>query len=207
MLGWETVTPMGIHRGSAAWYALAGALFLSWTRPAPPASAQEGGEALILSFYNSYQGVNSYSRLRPHAGVDFGGKIGAPVLAAADSIVSRIIGLSTGCGKGVVLEHRGFERWTVYCHMSAVSVRQGQTVRRGEQIGLVGTSGNAGNVPHVHLELCTNACVSHADGDLAGTEDPLAHAAGCFDGTQAYPTDRLVVTFPVPCLRWTRGAE
>jgi murein DD-endopeptidase MepM/ murein hydrolase activator NlpD len=198
---------MGIDRDRLASYALAAALCLAWTIPAPPASAQERGEVVILSFYNSTAGVNSLARLRPHAGVDFGGQIGAPVLAAADGIVSRVIGLPTGCGKGVVLEHRGFERWTAYCHMDAVSVRQGQTIRRGEQIGLIGMSGNAGNIPHVHLELCTSVCVSHADGDLAATEDPLAPAAGCFDATQEYPTDRLAITFPVSCVRWTRGAE
>ena len=88
--------------------------------------------------------------------------------------------------------------------MQSVSVRQGQAVIRGEQIGLVGTSGNAVNIPHVHMELCTVACTSHVDGDLSGTADPLAIAGGCFDPGRSYPRDRLVLTFPVTCLFWIR---
>jgi hypothetical protein len=56
----------------------------------------------------------------------------------------------------------------------------------------------------VHLELCTSPCSSHFDGDLSGTTDPLAIAAGCYDPKQSYPRDRLTLTFPVACLYWIR---
>jgi len=104
----------------------------------------------------------------------------------------------------VVIEHPGFKRWTAYCHMQGLTVVKGQRVSRGEQIGLIGRSGNAVNIPHVHMELCTSACVSHADGDLSGTADPLAIAGGCFAPNKAYRRDRLVLTFPVTCLFWIR---
>jgi murein DD-endopeptidase MepM/ murein hydrolase activator NlpD len=137
--------------------------------------------------------------------VDFGGQRGAPVLAAADGVVSRIINWPQGCGHGVVIEHPGFKRWTAYCHMQGLNVVEGQQVNRGEQIGLLGMSGNAVNVPHVHMELCTSACASHVDGDLSATADPLRIADGCFAPGKAYPRDRLVLTFPVTCLFWIRG--
>jgi len=137
--------------------------------------------------------------------VDFGGQVGAPVLASADGLVSRIINWPPGCGNGIVIEHRGFKRWTAYCHMQSLTVDEGQRVSRGEQIGQVGMSGNAVNIPHVHMELCTSACASHEDGDLSGTADPLAIADGCFAPNKAYPRDRLVLTFPVTCLFWIRG--
>jgi murein DD-endopeptidase MepM/ murein hydrolase activator NlpD len=161
-------------------------------------------EVVILSTYRSYNGANNLPRRQPHAGVDFGSWLGAPVLAAADGIVSRIIDSPSGCGHGVVIEHPGFKRWTAYCHLQSLTMRQGQTVDRGEQIGLVGKSGSANNIPHVHMELCTAACASHFDGDLSGTTDPLAVAEGCYDPQRSYPRDRLALTFPVTCLFWIR---
>ena len=161
-------------------------------------------EVVILSTYRSYNGANNLPRRQPHAGVDFASRLDAPVLAAADGIVSRIIDSPSGCGHGVVIEHPGFKRWTAYCHLQSLTMRQGQTVDRGEQIGLVGKSGSANNIPHVHMELCTAACASHFDGDLSGTTDPLAVAEGCYDPQRSYPRDRLALTFPVTCLFWIR---
>ena len=166
------------------------------------AVAQPAGEAAILSTYGSRLGANKRPRLQSHAGVDFGAKPGSPVLAAADGVVSKLIDAPLGCGIGVVLDHPGFGRHTAYCHLRRARVRVGQRVVRGETIGLVGTTGNAVGVPHVHFELCTAACSSHADGDLRGTADPLRVADGCFDSRKSYPRDRLVLTFPVPCLYW-----
>ena len=191
-----------------AWRAAASGLVLAAIFVSPPAAAQGGvatDEVVILSPYRSFNGANNLPRRNRHAGVDFGSRMGAPVLAAADGVVSRIIDWPPGCGNGVVIEHPGFKRWTAYCHMKSLYVRQGQAVARGEQIGLVGTSGNAVNIPHVHMELCTSACASHVDGDLAGTADPLTIADGCFDAARSYPRDHLVLTFPVTCLFWIRG--
>lgn len=191
-----------------AWRAAVSGLALAAILAPPPASSQTSvatDEVVILSTYRSHSGANNRRRLRRHAGVDFGGQLGAPVLAAADGVVSRIINWPPGCGSGVVVEHPGFKRWTAYCHMQGLMVVQGQRVSRGEQIGQVGMSGNAVNIPHVHLEVCTSACASHADGDLSGTADPLAIADGCFAPDKAYPRDHLVLTFPVTCLFWIRG--
>jgi len=191
-----------------AWRGVVPGLLLAAILVAPPASSQTSvatDEVVILSTYRSYNGANNRPRSNRHAGVDFGGQLGAPLLAAADGVVSRIIEWPPGCGNGVVIEHPGFKRWTAYCHMQSLTVSRGQRVSRGEQIGQVGMSGNAVNIPHVHMELCTSACASHADGDLSGTADPLAIADGCFTPNKAYPRDRLVLTFPVTCLFWIRG--
>ena len=190
------------------WRAAVSGLLLAAVLVPQPASSQAAvaaEEVIILSPYRSYDGANNRPRLRRHAGVDFGGQLGAPVLAAADGVVSRIINWPPGCGNGVVIAHSGFKRWTAYCHMQSLTVSQGQTVSRGEQIGLLGMSGNAVNIPHVHLELCTSACASHVDGDLSGTADPLAIADGCFAPDKAYPRDHLVLTFPLECVFWIRG--
>jgi murein DD-endopeptidase MepM/ murein hydrolase activator NlpD len=191
-----------------AWRRVVSGLLLAAVLAPSPASGQTSAgtdEVVILSSYRSYNGANNRPRLRRHAGVDFGGRLGAPVLASADGVVSRIIDWPPGCGHGVVIEHPGFRRWTAYCHMQSLTVGQGQGVNRGEQIGQVGMSGNSVRIPHVHMELCTSACASHADGNLSGTADPLAIADGCFAPNKAYPGDRLVLTFPVMCLFWIRG--
>jgi murein DD-endopeptidase MepM/ murein hydrolase activator NlpD len=190
------------------WRAAVSGLALAAVLVPPPALGQAPvatEEVVILSTYRSYNGANNRPRLSRHAGVDFGNPLGAPVLAAADGVVSRIINWPPGCGNGVVIEHTGFKRWTAYCHMQSLTVSQGQRVSRGEQIGLIGMSGDAVNIPHVHMELCTSACASHADGDLSGTADPLSIADGCFAPAKTYPRDRLVLTFPVTCLFWIRG--
>jgi murein DD-endopeptidase MepM/ murein hydrolase activator NlpD len=162
-----------------------------------PAYASD--EPIVLSSYASDMGANQEPRSGPHAGVDFGGLPGDPVLAAADGTVSLLIDYRYGCGIGVIISHPAFGRWTAYCHMQKGLVRVGQRVSRGETIGLVGSSGKSGDVPHVHFELCTTACSSHRDGDLAGTEDPLAVIDGCFDPGRHYPTERMVLTFPLRC--------
>jgi murein DD-endopeptidase MepM/ murein hydrolase activator NlpD len=154
-----------------------GFLVYSWLgRPAVSVT-----EVPMLSEYGSYQGANNRHRLLPHAGVDFGGRLGSPVIAAADGVVSDLVDWPTGCGRGVVLSHPEFRRYTVYCH------------------GRMGMTGMAAGVSHVHLELCTRACRSHADGDLRGTADPLKFSAGCFDPRRSYARGRLVLTYPVAC--------
>jgi murein DD-endopeptidase MepM/ murein hydrolase activator NlpD len=169
-----------------------------------PAGAYDSPEPVILSPYRSMIGANRLQRARAHAGVDLAGRPGSPVLASADGVVARLIDYWDGCGTGVVLAHPGFRRWTAYCHLQQALVRPGQSVSRGQGIGLIGISGNAVNVPHVHWELCTSDCTSHRDGDLAGTADPLSVVVGCFDPRAVYPTDRLVLTFPVECLYWAQ---
>jgi murein DD-endopeptidase MepM/ murein hydrolase activator NlpD len=172
---------------------------------APAAEASES--PMILSTYRSMTGANQLRRAAAHAGVDFGGSVGAPVLAAAGGIVHRLIDYPPGCGTGVVLAHPELARYTAYCHLERRLVDLGQTVARGQPIGLMGTSGNAVGIPHVHLDLCTQDCRSHADGDLRGTADPLRSAAGCFDPERRYPATRLVLTHPVRCGPASRAGE
>lgn len=171
------------------------------------------GGVLILSSYGAQEG----NRRGPHAGVDIPGNIGDPALAAADGVVIHFDNWTTygdNCGKSVLLQHRvgNDYLYTVYCHLDRVSVReQGQEVKRGEEIGNIGRTGNvAANVPtHIHLEVCVGPCAKgHADGDLANTLNPLGFMVGCFDpranGEYAAlaknsGAPRLVLTYPVRC--------
>ena len=63
--------------------------------------------------------------------------------------------LTVGYGKYVILKHSdGYE--TVYAHLSEIRVRQYQSVRKGEVIGLSGNSGNSTG-PHLHFEVRKNS--------------------------------------------------
>lgn len=150
----------------------------------------------ILSTYGSTLAVDgSTGRRAPHTGVDFGDLRGAPVLAAADG---EVVGLSdernAECGIGIILSHSPFPYYTVYCHLERHAVSAAQKIKRGEVIGFVGTTGNALNIPHVHFGLGR----FHPGREL-GTDDPLTFLVGCFDFPKPYPTDRLVLTYPVRC--------
>ncbi len=87
---------------------------------------------------------------RMHTGVDIGAARGAPVQAAADG---RVIyaGWFGGYGKIVILDHGGGLS-TLYAHLSQILTEEGRTVRQGQVIGRVGSTGYSTG-PHVHFEV------------------------------------------------------
>lgn len=92
--------------------------------------------------------ILGYNRM--HAGVDFKAAYGTPIVAVSDGRVSSA-GRSGGCGIQVRLEHGGGLS-TRYCHMSRMAVTPGMSVRRGQVIGYVGSTGLSTG-PHLHYEM------------------------------------------------------
>lgn len=87
---------------------------------------------------------------RMHNGIDFAAATGTPVYATADGRVS-FAGTQRGYGKVIFVDHaQGYQ--SCYAHLSRTEVREGQWVRRGQQIGRVGATGNATG-PHLHYEI------------------------------------------------------
>ena len=85
-----------------------------------------------------------------HEGLDISADRGTPVYATADGFV-RLAGREGGYGNLVVLEHEyGLE--TRYGHLSRFLVREGASVKRGDIIGLVGSTGRSTG-PHLHYEV------------------------------------------------------
>jgi murein DD-endopeptidase MepM/ murein hydrolase activator NlpD len=82
-----------------------------------------------------------------HLGVDFRGAIGAPVRAANRGVVALVDTFFLG-GRVVYLDHGGGIT-TGYLHLSRVLVAPGDTVARGQTIGLVGATGRVTG-PHLH---------------------------------------------------------
>jgi len=89
-------------------------------------------------------------RRRLHKGVDIAAKTGTAVRASARGRVS-FSGTMGGYGKLIIIDHvGGYE--TRYAHNSRLLVKQGQRVRQGQKIALVGNTGLTTG-PHLHFEI------------------------------------------------------
>jgi murein DD-endopeptidase MepM/ murein hydrolase activator NlpD len=82
-----------------------------------------------------------------HLGVDFAGKVGAPVRAANRGVVALVANFFLA-GNVVYIDH-GAGVVTGYFHLSRALVAEGDTVTRGQEIGLVGATGRVTG-PHLH---------------------------------------------------------
>lgn len=91
--------------------------------------------------------------VRAHTGVDLAAPIGTPVFATSDGLVSTA-GWQGGYGLLVALDHGGALQ-TRYGHLSQLAVAPGQTVRKGEVLGYVGSTGRSTG-PHLHYEVRAN---------------------------------------------------
>jgi murein DD-endopeptidase MepM/ murein hydrolase activator NlpD len=87
-----------------------------------------------------------------HKGIDIFAKEGTPVIAACSGLV---VNAGTTPGGGNVVSILG-PKWRVhyYAHLKTIKVNNGEFVRQGEEIGAVGTTGNAaGKPPHLHYAI------------------------------------------------------
>ncbi|HYP20685.1 MAG TPA: M23 family metallopeptidase, partial [Chloroflexia bacterium] len=129
----------------------------------PRAGGATAGPGAGGKFINPLQGsrvTSGFSEQREwgaHGGLDLnlaGNDLGAPILAAADGVVSRIRDEGNkGLGKSAEVTHAG-GYITVYGHMlaHAAGLKVGQNVRQGQIIGFVGSTGNSTG-PHLHFEV------------------------------------------------------
>ena len=95
-----------------------------------------------------------YKTTKFHAGLDFSAPQGTPIYATADGTVSTAGNSGNGYGNHVIINH-GYGYETLYGHMVRVKTRNGQTVKRGEVIGWVGSTGKSTG-PHCHYEVHKN---------------------------------------------------
>ena len=92
-----------------------------------------------------------YKTTKMHWGLDFAADIGTEIYATGDGIVEVVNDNDWGYGKEIVINH-GFGYKTRYAHQSKFMVKKGQKVKRGEVIGLVGSTGKSTG-PHLHYEV------------------------------------------------------
>lgn len=88
-----------------------------------------------------------------HSGLDLAAPYGTAVLAPYAGEVVHV-GPAGGCGIHVTVRHTP-RLETLYCHLAATSVRPGDRVQAGAQLGQVGSTGNSSG-PHLHLEVHWN---------------------------------------------------
>ncbi len=91
---------------------------------------------------------------RMHNGVDIITDSGTKVYATGGGKVD-FIGWRGGFGLTVEVDH-GFGYRTIFAHLSAAKVKQGQQVNRGDLIALTGSSGSLSTGPHLHYEVRHN---------------------------------------------------
>jgi murein DD-endopeptidase MepM/ murein hydrolase activator NlpD len=90
---------------------------------------------------------------RFHRGVDFIGKTGDPIKAAMKGTVQHIDN-NPNLGNFIILKHDdGYQ--TLYAHLSAFTVKVGEAVKQGQEIGKIGNTGYSTG-PHLHLEAFRN---------------------------------------------------
>jgi murein DD-endopeptidase MepM/ murein hydrolase activator NlpD len=88
-----------------------------------------------------------------HSGIDFGAAFGDDVFATADGTVASV-GSDASHGNNIIINHgQGIKTW--YMHLSKTLVSAGDTVTKGQRIGLVGSTGRSTG-PHLHYELIKN---------------------------------------------------
>ncbi len=89
----------------------------------------------------------------PHSGLDIAVPTGTPIKSSADGVVT-IVGDYFFNGKTVFVDH-GQGMISMYCHMNEIDVVKGQTVKRGQVVGKVGSTGRSTG-PHLHWNVSLN---------------------------------------------------
>lgn len=127
--------------------------------PRPSPIGGNGNRGLLFPLIGSAVTTSNFGwRLHPilgswimHSGRDFAAPEGTPVVAALSGrVVSS--GDAGGYGLAIEIEHERPMRRTLYGHLSELYVKPGDSVRQGEVIGRVGSTGLSTG-PHLHFEL------------------------------------------------------
>lgn len=146
--------------------------------PATTQCSPEGAQGLRSAFIQEQQNLvvfplptGTYHRSSPfgprvdpftggstyHAGQDYAAPNDTPIHAVADGVVLHAGGSYDGRSPNtIVIRHeidgKVYESWYVHMYDHGVLVKEGDTVKAGQQIGLVGSNGNSTG-PHLHLEI------------------------------------------------------
>jgi murein DD-endopeptidase MepM/ murein hydrolase activator NlpD len=91
-----------------------------------------------------------YKIMKQHTGVDIAAPVGTLIYATGNGVVESVKYMG-GYGDAIIINHC-FNYKTLYGHLSGMDVRSGQTVKRGQVIGKMGSTGNAVG-PHLHYEV------------------------------------------------------
>lgn len=175
-------------------------LFASWTaieRTAPTAGSVAGAVDATTAYSSPLResGVSVPSRMplegaaltssfgmrthpvlggrRQHQGIDLAAPTGTPVYATADGVVSRADWFSS-YGLFISVEH-GASMQTRFGHLSRLAVTAGDSVKKGDLIGYVGSTGRSTG-PHLHYEVRVDGLAVNPIPYMVESEAQLAFA-------------------------------
>lgn len=126
-----------------------------------------------------------YARGRLHTGIDIAAAVGTKIMAADGGVVVDAGNLDPdGFGNTVIIKH-GSGKWTLYAHLSKITVEKGKKVSAGQQIGKSGgavgsTGAGSSQGPHLHFNIQTSG------GAGQDSVDPLKYLPK--DGRQVNPS-------------------
>mgnify|MGYP001331074631 FL=1 len=107
----------------------------------------------VTGTISSRYGVSSKIRVSTHTGLDIAATTGTPIKVVADGTIT-LAAYSGSYGYLVKVDHgNGVKTW--YGHTSKMLVKEGQKVKAGDTIALVGSTGNSTG-PHLHFEVRIN---------------------------------------------------
>ena len=106
----------------------------------------------VTGRFGSRRVINGQHK-RPHSGEDIAAPKGTPVLAVNSGTVAAAVDHFFS-GKGVIIDH-GVGLFSMYFHLSEITVQQGQALNKGDLLGKVGATGRATG-PHLHWGIRLN---------------------------------------------------
>ena len=121
-----------------------------WQGPFGEPMMSAAGPVPLSSDFGTRRNINGRPSAWPHEGTDYEVDTGDPIRACADGVVVLAQALHTR-GNTVIVNH-GWGVMTGYSHMFQWQVQPGQEVKKGQQIGLVGSTGFVTG-PHLHVEI------------------------------------------------------
>ncbi len=129
----------------------------------------------ISSHFNLRRRHPILNTIRAHKGTDYAAASGTPIKATGDGRVD-FMGTKGGYGRVVILKH-GSKYETLYAHMSRyrAGLKTGATVKQGQVIGYVGSSGLA-TAPHLHYEFRVNGIHKNPVSIVMPRANPIARA-------------------------------
>lgn len=116
----------------------------------PPSISPLNGQYEVSSHF----GMRHHPLLnteKMHKGIDFKAPLGTPVVATADGVVIKAEHFKSGYGKHIIIRHDD-QFQTLYAQLSAMEVKEGDEVKKGQAIGAVGNSGTSTG-SHLHYEV------------------------------------------------------
>lgn len=141
-------------------------------------------EELVSADIGSFWGDGRDGGKRSHEGIDIFAPKHSPAIAASDGYVTGVREGGIG-GKTVWLRPEGKNYTLYYAHLDKQLVREGQFVKKGETVGLVGNTGNAKYTPsHLHFGVYT----------YSGAIDPLPFVNKIIKTAPEVPSKNLAVS-------------